>query len=83
MSTLVMLPNLEELKLKYHATYGKVWALSDVDKFKRLKFLLFYDLDLEHWDICSNNFPNLRRLVMKTCNYLNEILVDNGEICSL
>ncbi|KAH0729055.1 hypothetical protein KY289_000243 [Solanum tuberosum] len=83
MSTLVMLPNLEELKLKDHATYGQVWALSDVDKFERLRFLLFCDLDLEHWEASSDNFPNLRRLVLKKCNYLNEIPTDFGEICTL
>ncbi|XP_049395724.1 putative late blight resistance protein homolog R1B-23 [Solanum stenotomum] len=83
MSTLVMLPNLEELKLKYHAAYGQVWALSDVDKFERLKFLLFCDLDLGHWEASSDNFPNLRRLVLKKCNYLNEIPTDFGEICTL
>ncbi|KAH0642664.1 hypothetical protein KY289_033638 [Solanum tuberosum] len=41
MSTLVMLPNLEELKLKDHAADGDVWRLSDEDKFQSLKFLSF------------------------------------------
>ncbi|KAG5628755.1 hypothetical protein H5410_000472 [Solanum commersonii] len=68
---------------KYHAAYGQVWALSDVDKFERLRFLLFCDLDLEHWEASSDNFPNLRRLVLKKCNYLNEIPTDFGEICTL
>ncbi|KAH0764358.1 hypothetical protein KY285_000229 [Solanum tuberosum] len=38
--------------------------------------------DLEHWEAISDNFPNLKRLVLKKCNYLNEIPTDFGEICT-
>uniref|UniRef100_A0A0V0H917 Putative ovule protein n=1 Tax=Solanum chacoense TaxID=4108 RepID=A0A0V0H917_SOLCH len=48
MSTLVMLPNLEELKLKDHAAIVNVWRLNDEDKFQSLEFLLFCDINLEH-----------------------------------
>ncbi|XP_059281095.1 LOW QUALITY PROTEIN: putative late blight resistance protein homolog R1A-10 [Lycium ferocissimum] len=83
MSTLVMLPNLQELKLKNRAAYGKIWRLSDKYKFKSLKLLLFRSLDLEHWEASSDNFPNLERLVLKICDYLKEIPIDFGEICTL
>ncbi|KAK4371869.1 hypothetical protein RND71_007253 [Anisodus tanguticus] len=83
MSTLVMLPNIEELKLKDHATIGHVWRLSDEDKFQSLKLLLLCSLDLEHWEAIVDNFPNLKRLVLKNCNYLHEIPIDFGEICTL
>ncbi|PHU17337.1 hypothetical protein BC332_13032 [Capsicum chinense] len=82
-STLAMLPNLEELKLKDQAAYGAVWKLSDNDKFKSLKFLLFRWLNLEHWEASSDNFPNLKRLVLKICEALNEIPTEFGEICTL
>ncbi|XP_060196173.1 putative late blight resistance protein homolog R1A-10 isoform X2 [Lycium barbarum] len=83
MSTLVMLPNLQELKLKNRAAYGKEWRLSDKYKFKSLKLLLFRSLDLEHWEASSDNFPNLERLVLKICKYLKEIPTDFEEICTL
>ncbi|XP_015167737.1 putative late blight resistance protein homolog R1A-3 [Solanum tuberosum] len=83
MSTLVMLPNLEELKLKDNAADGDVWRLSDEDKFQSLKFLLFRDINLKHWEASSDNFPYLKRLVLKKCKKLKEIPIDFGEICSL
>ncbi|KAH0643873.1 hypothetical protein KY289_034847 [Solanum tuberosum] len=82
-STLVMLPNLEELKLKNRAASGYVWRLNDEDKFQSLEFLLFCDINLEHWEASSDNFPNLKRLVLKECKNLKEIPIDFGEICSL
>ncbi|WMV07009.1 hypothetical protein MTR67_000394 [Solanum verrucosum] len=44
--------------------------------------MLFHDVDLEHWEASSDNFPNLKYLVLKKCNYLNEIPTDFGEICT-
>lgn len=82
-STLAMLPNLEELKLKGRAVRGKLWRLSNEDKFKSLKLLLFGFLDLERWEASSDNFPNLKRLVLKRCDYLKEIPIDFVEICTL
>ncbi|KAH0642663.1 hypothetical protein KY289_033637 [Solanum tuberosum] len=82
-STLVMLPNLEELKLKNRAANGYVWRLNDEHKFQSLEFLLFCDINLEHWEASSDNFPNLKRLVLKECKKLKEIPIDFGEICSL
>ncbi|XP_049361347.1 putative late blight resistance protein homolog R1A-10 [Solanum verrucosum] len=82
-STLVMLPNLEELKVKNHTAIRNVWRLNDEDKFQSLEFLLFCNVNLEHWEASSDNFPNLKRLVLKECKKLKEIPIDFGEICSL
>ncbi|KAK4344289.1 hypothetical protein RND71_037383 [Anisodus tanguticus] len=81
-STLVILPNLEELKLKDQAVRGEVWRLSDEYKFERLK-VLFRGLTLESWEANSANFPNLKRLVLKKCKLLWEIPRDFGGICTL
>ncbi|XP_059287002.1 putative late blight resistance protein homolog R1A-3 [Lycium ferocissimum] len=82
-SSLVMLPNLEELKLKSNACHGEVWRLTDEEKFKRLKFFLISWTNLKHWDASSDNFPHLQRLVLKNCIYLEKIPEDLGEICPL
>ncbi|KAK6791048.1 hypothetical protein RDI58_010129 [Solanum bulbocastanum] len=81
-STLIMLPNLEELKLKQCQVLCYKWRLCDEDKYKSLKLLLS-DLGLEHWEASSANFPNLKSLVLKKCRDLQEIPADFGEICNL
>ncbi|KAK6791053.1 hypothetical protein RDI58_010134 [Solanum bulbocastanum] len=82
-STVMMLPNLEELKLKHCRTLNDEWRLSDEDKFKSMKLLLLSKLNLEHWEASSDNFPNLKRLVLKNCYKMQEIPTDFGEICTL
>ncbi|KAG5609084.1 hypothetical protein H5410_020365 [Solanum commersonii] len=82
-STVMMLPNLEELKLKHCRTSNDEWRLSDEDKFKSMKLLLLSKLNLEHWEASSDNFPNLKRLVLKNCYKMQEIPTDFGEICTL
>ncbi|KAF3669597.1 putative peroxidase 56-like [Capsicum annuum] len=62
---------------------GEVWRLSDEDKFGCLKLLLFSELYFECWEATCDNFPNLKRLVLKKCNHLKEIPTDFGEICTL
>ncbi|PHT37375.1 hypothetical protein CQW23_25075 [Capsicum baccatum] len=81
-STLVKLPNLEELKLKDRAAIGYVWRLHDDDIFESLK-LLFRKVLLTNWVASSDNFPSLKHLVLKKCDNLKEIPIDFGEICSL
>ncbi|PHT37098.1 hypothetical protein CQW23_24798 [Capsicum baccatum] len=81
-STLVKLPNLEELKLKDRAAIGYVWRLRDDDIFESLK-LLFRKVLLTNWVASSDNFPSLKHLVLKKCDNLKEIPIDFGEICSL
>ncbi|PHT63352.1 hypothetical protein T459_32716 [Capsicum annuum] len=82
-STLVKLPNLEELKLKDRAAIGYVWRLRDDDIFVSLKLLLFRKVLLTNWVASSDNFPSLKHLVLKKCDNLKEIPIDFGEICSL
>ncbi|MCD9640014.1 hypothetical protein HAX54_025026 [Datura stramonium] len=54
-STVNMLPNLEELKLKWCRADDDVWILSDKDKFKILKLLLLRSLNLERWEASSDS----------------------------
>ncbi|KAH0682146.1 hypothetical protein KY289_019898 [Solanum tuberosum] len=82
-STVMMLPNLEELKLKQCPTMSDEWILCDEDKFKSLKLLLLSLTNLARWEGSSNNIPNLKRLVLKKCHCLQEIPSDFGEICTL
>ncbi|WMV23536.1 hypothetical protein MTR67_016921 [Solanum verrucosum] len=79
----MMLPNLEELKLKLCRILNDEWRLSDEDKFKSLKLLLLSHLNLERLEARSDNFPNLKRLVLKMCYRLQEIPTDFGEISTL
>ncbi|KAG5592853.1 hypothetical protein H5410_043367 [Solanum commersonii] len=81
-STLKMLPNLEELRLNDCRADDDVWRLSDEDNFTSLKLLVLSTLNLEHWEASSDNFPNLKRLVLKNCDQLQEIPTDFGEICT-
>ncbi|XP_016555163.2 putative late blight resistance protein homolog R1A-10 [Capsicum annuum] len=82
-SKVVMLPNLEELKLKYCKADDDVWRLSDEDEFKSLTLLLLSNLNLERLEATIDNFPNLKRLVLKDCDDLQEIPSDFGEIYTL
>ncbi|KAH0757238.1 hypothetical protein KY290_020731 [Solanum tuberosum] len=82
-STLIMLPNLEEFKLKRSRSLSHEWILSDKDEFKSLKLLLLSGGGLSRWEASNDNFPNLKRLVLKNCWFLQEIPADFGEICTL
>jgi len=82
-STLIMLPNLEEFKLKRSRSLSHEWILSDKDEFKSLKLLVLSSGGLCRWEASSDNFPNLKRLVLKNCWFLQEIPADFGEICTL
>uniref|UniRef100_M1BAT6 NBS-coding resistance gene analog n=1 Tax=Solanum tuberosum TaxID=4113 RepID=M1BAT6_SOLTU len=78
-----MLPHLEELKLKCCRAKDDVWRLSDKDIFRSLKLLLLSELNLKGWEASSDNFPNLKRLVLKKCKDLQKIPTDFVEICTL
>nr|XP_016439668.1 PREDICTED: putative late blight resistance protein homolog R1A-10 [Nicotiana tabacum] len=82
-ANIVMLPNLEVLKIKYHGFYGAFWRLNDNEIFNQLKLLLINETYLKHWDAGSVNFPKLQCLVLKRCFDLEEIPKDFGEICTL
>ncbi|XP_076952703.1 putative late blight resistance protein homolog R1B-16 [Bidens hawaiensis] len=82
MWTFAWLPNLEVLKLKFHACIGESWETGDAE-FQRLKFLKLQDLDIREW-VCSNdNFPRLQRLVVHRCLKLDGIPSALGKILTL
>ncbi|KAK4357127.1 hypothetical protein RND71_022737 [Anisodus tanguticus] len=83
MTNIVMLPNLQVLKIKDNGFDGDAWRLSDEDIFNQLKFLLIDRTNLKRWEAGSVNFPKLQRLVLKRCIYLEEIPKDFGEIYTL
>ncbi|KAJ9554317.1 hypothetical protein OSB04_018362 [Centaurea solstitialis] len=76
------LPNLEVLKLKFHACIGEKWDMSDA-KFERLKILKLQGLDLRQWVCWRDNFPGLQRLVVRQCLKLESIPSDIGRISTL
>ncbi|XP_015160689.1 putative late blight resistance protein homolog R1A-10 isoform X1 [Solanum tuberosum] len=81
-STFIKLPHLEELKLKYCRADDDIWRLNDKDIFN-LQQILLSELNLKHWEASSDNFPNLKCLILKNCEFLQEIPTDFGEICTL
>ncbi|KAA8529811.1 hypothetical protein F0562_034332 [Nyssa sinensis] len=82
MSTLGRLPKLEVLKLLHGAFEGPKWDTCD-GEFLKLKFLKFQGLDIEEWNVSSNHFPNLQRLVLDKCEQLEEIPFGLGDIPTL
>ncbi|KAJ0538918.1 putative P-loop containing nucleoside triphosphate hydrolase, leucine-rich repeat domain superfamily [Helianthus annuus] len=82
MWTFAWLPNLEVLKLKFHACIGERWETGDAE-FRRLKFLKLQDLDIREWVSSSDNFPRLQRLIVHRCLKLNSIPSDLGKIWTL
>ncbi|CAN4098485.1 unnamed protein product [Withania somnifera] len=83
MANIVMLPNLEVLKIKHNGFVGDVWRLNDEEIFNQLKFLLISWTGLKHWVAGSVNFPKMQHLFLKRCTNLEEIPQDFGEICTL
>ncbi|PSS29088.1 Late blight resistance protein like [Actinidia chinensis var. chinensis] len=83
MSTLgKSLPNLEVLKLLHFACVGKCWKTSEGD-FPQLKFLKLVAIPFEEWQVSSNPFPRLQRLVLVRCYYLQSIPSEIGEVPTL
>ncbi|XP_057494944.1 putative late blight resistance protein homolog R1B-16 isoform X2 [Actinidia eriantha] len=83
MSTLgKKLPNLEVLKLLKFACVGKCWKTSDED-FPQLKFLKLVTISIEEWQVSSNPFPRLQRLVLVRCWGLQSIPSEIGEVPTL
>ncbi|PSS29093.1 Late blight resistance protein like [Actinidia chinensis var. chinensis] len=76
------LPNLEVLKLLKLACVGKCWKTSD-GEFPQLKFLKLVLLPIEEWQVCSNPFPRLQRLVLISCCALQSIPSEIGELPTL
>ncbi|CAA3020111.1 late blight resistance homolog R1A-10 [Olea europaea subsp. europaea] len=76
------LPNLEVLKLREYAFQGREWIPYEGD-FPKLKVLLIWETDLEHWRAKDIHFPRLEHLILRNCSNLVEIPSDIGEILTL
>ncbi|PWA59203.1 NB-ARC domains-containing protein [Artemisia annua] len=82
MSTIQRLPKLEVLKLLDSSFEGDMWDVGNY-KFIHLKLLKLQKLKIKSWEASSINFPNLRKLVVKTCKDLKEIPLVLGNISTL
>ncbi|KAL2515332.1 putative late blight resistance protein-like protein R1A-6 [Forsythia ovata] len=76
------LSNLQVLKLKGNAFRGPEWEPNE-GEFLQLKFLLLEDVNLKYWRADSIHFPKLEWLLIKGCEYLEEIPSGIGEITTL
>ncbi|KAL2489996.1 putative disease resistance RPP13-like protein 3 [Forsythia ovata] len=82
-SKLGKLPRLEILKLRRNCFSGHKWKTGD-GEFCQLKFLKLSWMDLKQWIITSTrHFPNLERLVVDRCKYLEEIPAVIGDVPTL
>ncbi|KAK6140663.1 hypothetical protein DH2020_025597 [Rehmannia glutinosa] len=83
MSIIGRLPNLEVLKLRHSAFVGEIWDTRD-NEFEQLRFLKLENLDITQWNVASSeHFPSLRRLILYSCDNLEEIPFEIGEIATL
>ncbi|KAF5754050.1 putative virus X resistance protein-like, coiled-coil [Helianthus annuus] len=73
------LPNLEILKLLRGSFQGPRWDPND-GEFKKLKVLKIQSPELAEWNMSSDHFPALEKLVMDGCRQLKEIPMCLGEI---
>ncbi|EPS69440.1 hypothetical protein M569_05326, partial [Genlisea aurea] len=77
------LPNLEYLKFQDVIFCGDVWETREGD-FQNLRELEMDYVTLERWKTeSSSHFPNLERLVMRSCDYLAEVPDCIGDIATL
>ncbi|XP_031113833.1 putative late blight resistance protein homolog R1A-10 isoform X2 [Ipomoea triloba] len=76
------LPRLEVLKLGSLACEGQRWRLREEEKFCQLISLKLNKVDLVHWEISGDHFPNLESLFICWCD-LQEIPSSFAEIATL
>ncbi|XP_076909939.1 uncharacterized protein LOC143567386 [Bidens hawaiensis] len=81
-SAIQRLPKLEVLKLLESSFKGHLWDTGD-EQFNRLKFLKLEKLNICVWEVSSINFPCLKKLVVRSCEYLKEIPPELGNIYTL
>ncbi|KAL0390359.1 UNVERIFIED_CONTAM: hypothetical protein Scaly_0393000 [Sesamum calycinum] len=82
MTVIGSLPNLEVLKLRYHASSGPEWN-PVVGEFLRLKFLLIESGELVRWTAEDVHFPSLEVLIMESMRNVGEIHSSIGDIATL
>ncbi|XP_049387436.1 putative late blight resistance protein homolog R1A-10 [Solanum stenotomum] len=76
---LANLPNLEVIKGEY-AFSGTDWKVDEDVVFRKLKYLLICEADLERWEVGSDNFPMLEQLLLDRLYELEEIPGSIGDI---
>ncbi|XP_027064575.1 putative late blight resistance protein homolog R1B-16 [Coffea arabica] len=79
MAAIGNLPNLEVLKLLRRSFEGEIWEM-EVEKFPKVRFLKLASLDIVKWTASSEYeyedqyyFPRLQKLVLESCDALQEI----------
>ncbi|XP_023731569.1 putative late blight resistance protein homolog R1A-10 [Lactuca sativa] len=82
MSKIRFLTKLEVLKLLDSSFEGNQWVTGD-EQFRKLKFLKLENLNIHLWEASSMNFPQLRKLEVRTCKNLKEIPLEIGDISTL
>nr|XP_009778116.1 PREDICTED: putative late blight resistance protein homolog R1B-14 [Nicotiana sylvestris] len=82
MSVLGQLEYLEVLKLKDNAFKGEYWE-PKVGGFRSLLVLWIERSDLASWNASSDHFPRLKRLVLVSCDKLEEVPIGLADICGL
>ncbi|KAK4437305.1 putative late blight resistance proteinR1A-10 [Sesamum alatum] len=82
MTVIGSLPNLEVLKLSFHAFEGPEWNPEE-GQFSRLKVLYIRESNLVWWRAESSHFPNLERLFLIDMAHLEEIPSEIGDIVTL
>nr|GME08572.1 putative late blight resistance protein homolog R1A-4 isoform X1 [Ipomoea batatas] len=81
LNVIAMLPQLEVLKLE-NAFHGTVWEVAK-EGFRQLIFLLLEAKKLKQWELNGNQFWVLRRLVLRSCNCLEQIPMHFAETFGL
>ncbi|XP_076886051.1 putative late blight resistance protein homolog R1A-10 [Bidens hawaiensis] len=82
MSIIQSLPNLQYLKLNDNAFSGSCWN-TDGQEFPQLKFLRLGCLFVKQWEVYSQSFPCLKQLEIDSCDDLEEIPLEIGDIPTL
>ncbi|XP_027178062.1 putative late blight resistance protein homolog R1B-12 [Coffea eugenioides] len=79
MAAIGNLPNLEVLKLLRRSFEGEIWEM-EVEKFPNVRFLKLASLNIVKWTASSeyeyedqDYFPRLQKLVLESCDALQEI----------
>ncbi|OIT07704.1 putative late blight resistance protein -like r1b-16 [Nicotiana attenuata] len=81
-SLIAGLPSLEYLLLTDWNNYSGEWCLGDIT-FNKLKFLKLRYLGISKWDASDESFPQLEKLVIKSCDKLEEIPISIAYIQTL
>ncbi|XP_027079149.1 putative late blight resistance protein homolog R1B-16 [Coffea arabica] len=81
-SAIGKLPNLEVLKLGCDSFVGEKWEMKE-GEFQNLRFLELSELDFRWWTASSDNFCCLEKLVLSSCESLEEVPSCLGEALTL